>query len=64
MNSRIISTGDTVDEDFDNARNAIEVHCKMLAESKTGLPVATPTSHWQKSKKLKGWTWGIVDADV
>lgn len=58
------SAGDTVEEAFDNARQAIKIHCEILAEDKKDLPLAKSMSEWQKDKEYKGWTWGIVDVEV
>ena len=58
------SAGDTVEEAFDNARQAIKIHCEILAEEKKDLPLAKSMSEWQKNKEYKGWTWGIVDVEV
>ena len=58
------SAGDTVEEAFDNVREAIKIHCEILAEEKKDLPVAKSMSEWQKDKEYKGWTWGIVDVEV
>jgi len=58
------SAGDTVEEAFDNAREAIKIHCEILAEEKKDLPVAKSMSEWQKDKEYRGWTWGIVDVEV
>lgn len=55
------SAGDTVEEAFDNAREAIEAHCEVLAEEGKELPRPKPMSEWQKDREYKGWTWGIVD---
>ena len=58
------SAGDTVEDAFDNAREAIEAHCEVLAESGEDLPSPKPLSHWQASRSYRGWTWGIVDVSV
>jgi predicted RNase H-like HicB family nuclease len=58
------SAGDTVEEAFDNAREAIKAHCEILAEEKKDLPVAKAMSEWQADEEYKGWTWGIVDVEV
>jgi predicted RNase H-like HicB family nuclease len=58
------SAGDTVEEAFENARQAIEIHCEMLAEDKKDLPVVRSMSAWQKDREFKGWAWGIVDVEV
>ena len=58
------SAGDTFDKAFDNAREAIEAHCEVLAEGGKELPTPKPMSEWQNDREYKGWTWGIVDVSV
>mgnify|MGYP002783852894 FL=1 len=58
------SAGDTVEEAFDNVREAIELHCEMLAEDGQDLPEPRPMSDWQADREYAGWTWGIVDVAV
>lgn len=54
------SAGDTIEEAFDNARDAILAHCEFLDE----VPVTKPLSDWQSDAQFKGWTWGIVDVPI
>ncbi len=58
------SAGDTVEEAFDNVREAIEAHCEVLAEDGKAMPRPKPMSDWQADREYKGWTWGIVDVAV
>lgn len=58
------SAGDTVEEAFDNVREAIDAHCEIIAEDKGDLPKTRPLSEWQADPKFKGWTWGIVDVPI
>jgi predicted RNase H-like HicB family nuclease len=58
------SAGDTVEEAFDNAHEAIEAHAEVLAEEGKDLPEPKPMSEWQADKEYKGWTWGIVEVPV
>jgi predicted RNase H-like HicB family nuclease len=58
------SAGDTVEEAFENAREAIDVYCETLATDKKDLPRPKSLSEWQKDKEYKGWTWGIVEVPV
>jgi predicted RNase H-like HicB family nuclease len=58
------SAGDTVEEAFDNVREAIAAHCEMLAEDGKDIPEPKSMSDWQADKEYKGWTWGIVDVPV
>ena len=58
------SAGDTVEEAFDNAREAIAAHCELLAEDGKDLPEPKALSNWQASADYRNWTWGIVDVPV
>lgn len=58
------SAGDTVEEAFDHAREAIEAHCEVMAEKGQHLPHARPMSVWRADPEYKGWTWGMVDVPV
>jgi len=58
------SAGDTVEEAFDNVREAIDTYCETIATDKKDLPVSKSLSEWQTDKEYKGWTWGIVDVPV
>lgn len=58
------SAGDTTEEAFDNAREAIKAYCVVLAEDEKELPVSKAISEWQSNKDYKGWTWGIVEVEV
>ena len=58
------SAGDTAEEAFENAREAIEAHLEVLAEAGKDLPKAKPLSAWQKDREYRGWTWGMVDVPV
>jgi len=58
------SAGDTVEEAFDNAREAIESHVEILAGEGKDLPAPKSLTEWQADKEYKGWTWGIVDVPI
>jgi predicted RNase H-like HicB family nuclease len=58
------SSGDTVEEAFDNVREAIEAHCEILAETGKDLSRTRPMSEWQKDREYKGSAWGIVEAPI
>lgn len=58
------SAGDTLEEAFDNAREAIELHCECLAEDGAALPPARPMAEHQRKPEFSGWTWALVDAPV
>lgn len=58
------SGGDTLDSAIENAREAIEGHLEVMAETGEIAPTAgTVEEHNQKSE-LKGVTWAYVDVDV
>jgi predicted RNase H-like HicB family nuclease len=58
------SAGDTIDEAFDGAREAIDLFCKILAEDGKDLTKASPLSKWEKDPEYKGWIWGVVEVPV
>lgn len=58
------SAGDTVEEAFDNVREAIDAFCEILAEDNGELPKTRPMSEWQKDAQFKGWTWGVVEVPI
>lgn len=62
--SGCFSAGNTVEEAFDNVREAIEAHCEVLSEEGEDIPERKPMSAWQKDPEYRGWTWGIVDVPV
>lgn len=58
------SAGDTLEEAFDNAREAIDAHCEFLAEDGQDVPLpAAMTSH-QSNPDYAGWVWALVDVAV
>ncbi len=58
------SAGDSVEEAFDNVREAITAHCEILAEKGKDIPDPKPMSIWQADREYRGWTWGIVEVPV
>ena len=58
------SAGDTLEEAFDNAREAIEAHCEMLAEDGGDMPQSKPMATHQADPDLAGWVWAMVDVPV
>jgi predicted RNase H-like HicB family nuclease len=60
------SAGDTLEEAFDNAVEAIEAHCEILAEDGKDMPVHRPMDELQSevAQEFKGWTWAVVDAQI
>lgn len=58
------AAGDTLEEAFDNAREAIELHCQTLAEDGGELPVARPMAEHRADPDFTGWIWAVVEAPV
>lgn len=58
------SAGDTLEEAFDNAREAIQAHCELIAEDGGDLPQPAPMAHHQADPDLAGWVWAMVDVPV
>jgi predicted RNase H-like HicB family nuclease len=58
------SAGDTLEQAFDNAREAIEAHCQLIAEDGGELPLARPMAEHQADADLAGWVWAMVDVPV
>lgn len=58
------SAGDTAEDAFANAVEAIEAHCEILAEDNVDIPVPRPLAEWQGDPEYAGWVWALVDVDV
>ena len=58
------SAGDTVEEAFDNVREAIEAHCEVLAEHNKEIPAPKPMSEWQANRDYRGWIWSVIDVPI
>ena len=58
------SAGDTLEEAFDNAREAIDAHLEVIAADGGPIPVPAPMQLHQANPDFKGWTWGVVDVDA
>lgn len=58
------SAGDSAEDAFVNAVEAIEAHCEILAEDGADIPVPRPLGEWQSDPEFAGWVWALVDVDV
>ena len=58
------SAGDTLEQAFDNAREAIDAHCELLAEDGGEIPLPAPMAQHQADPDLAGWVWAVVDVPV
>ncbi|MDP1693371.1 MAG: type II toxin-antitoxin system HicB family antitoxin [Burkholderiaceae bacterium] len=58
------SAGDSIEEAFDNAAQAIELHCELLAEDGADFPTLKAMTEHQANREYKGWVWGVVDVPI
>jgi predicted RNase H-like HicB family nuclease len=58
------SAGDTAEQAFANAVEAIEAHLELLAEDGLDIPLPRPLDHWQADPQFAGWVWGLVEVDT
>lgn len=58
------SAGDTAEEAFANAVEAIDAHCEMLAEDGQDIPDPRPLGERQADPEFSGWVWGMVEVDL
>lgn len=60
------SAGDTLEEAYDNAVEAIEAFCEVLAEDGKDMPAAASVADLmaKHAEEFAGWTWGLVDAPI
>jgi predicted RNase H-like HicB family nuclease len=58
------SAGDTLEQAFDNAREAIDAHCELLAEDGRVIPAPRPLAEHQADPAMAGWIWAMVDVPV
>lgn len=58
------SAGDTAEEAFGNALEAIAAHCEMLTEDNQDIPLPSPLESHQANPEFTGWAWALVDVDL
>lgn len=58
------SAGDTLEEALENAKEALEAHFELLAESGEVPTMPTSLSQHQKDPEYTGWTWGVIDINL
>lgn len=58
------SAGDTLDEAFANAQEAIQLWLETVIEEGADIPVMRPIAEHQANPDFSGWIWAIVDVDV
>jgi predicted RNase H-like HicB family nuclease len=58
------SAGDTLDEAFENAKEAIDLWCETVIEDGGMIPAISRLTDYQKDPEFAGWVWSIVDVAV
>ncbi len=58
------SAGDTLEQAFEGAAEAIEARCELLAEDGHDMPLPKPMRVHQESGEFDGWTFGVVDVAI
>ena len=58
------SAGDTLDEAFDNAKEAISGWLECEIDEGHDIPAPSSLEVVSKNPEFKGWTFGVVDVDV
>jgi predicted RNase H-like HicB family nuclease len=58
------SAGDTLDEAFENAKEAIDLWCETVIEDGGMIPPGTSLAFHQASAEFVGWVWSVVDVPV
>jgi len=58
------SAGDTSDQAFVNAHEAIDTFCRIVAEDGGDLPKTRQMCEWQKDSQFNGWKWAVIDVPV
>lgn len=58
------SAGDSAEEAFANAVEAIEAHCELLCEDGMDIPTPLPLANRQADPEFAGWVWALVDVDI
>ncbi|MBS4052845.1 MAG: type II toxin-antitoxin system HicB family antitoxin [Methylomonas sp.] len=58
------SAGDTLDEAFENAKEAIDLWCETVIEDGGMIPPGKTLAEHQANSEFAGWVWSIVDVPV
>ena len=57
------SAGDTLDEAFENAKEAIELWIETALDAGEDVPRPSSIAAFQKKREFKGWVWAIAEID-
>lgn len=55
------SAGDTLEDAYANAREAIEFHLSGLIDEGMEIPVPRPLDEHRTNPEYQGWLWGSVE---
>ena len=58
------SAGDTLDEAFENAKEAIDLWCETVIEDGGMIPLGNSLAFHQANSEFAGWVWSVVDVPV
>ena len=58
------SAGDTLDEAFAGAREAIELWISTTLDDGGTIPATQPLAKHRTKREYKGWIWGVVYVDI
>lgn len=58
------SAGDTLDEAYAMAREAIELWINTALDDDQTIPKARPLEVHMADPEYKGWAWGVIDIDL
>lgn len=57
------SAGDTLEDAFSNAREAIEAHLELMLDYNEQIPERKPFYEHQKNPEFSGWVWALVEVE-
>ena len=58
------SAGDTLDEAFENAKEAIDLWCETVIQDGGMVPSGITLAHHQSDPEFLGWVWSVVEVPV
>jgi predicted RNase H-like HicB family nuclease len=57
------SAGDTLEEAYANAKQAIEGHLEVSLECNEPIPDRKPFEEHQRNPELAGWVWALIEVE-
>jgi len=58
------SAGDTLDEAFENAKEAIDLWCETVIQDGGMVPSGNTLAFHQADPEFAGWVWSVVEVPV